>query len=100
MKSSQDPSDDKSSSAKSLHELVHLLLKLNAKLREKMSPRRKKESEARQTEIVILILNQPGDQPRRGRTAKAVKPESPERDWIENMFAEIEESDFKKRKNP
>jgi len=100
MKSSQDPSDDKDLSAKSLQELVRLLLKLNARLREKVSARRKKENAAGQTDIVILILNQPEDQPRRGKTTEPPKPAFTDGDWIENLFAEIEEGALKKRKNP
>jgi len=98
MKSPQDPYDDKNPSAKSIEELVHLLMKLNAKLREKMSARRRKEKEAGQTDILILILNQPEDPPRKRKTAPRTEPADGR--WMENLFAEIEEGASKKRKNP
>ena len=43
MGSSKDPLGKKAPSAESLNELMELLLKLNAKIRERISPRRKKE---------------------------------------------------------
>ncbi len=81
-----------------MEELVHLLLKLNAELKEKMSARRRKERESGQTDIVILILNQAGDPPRKRKAAP--RPELADGHWMENLFAEIEEGASKKRKNP
>jgi hypothetical protein len=100
MKSPQDPEEDKNSSAKSIEELVHLLLKLHAKLKEKASPRRNRDRLPGQTDIVILILNQPEDRPRRRKAAAAPQPELPDGAWIEDLFAEIEARASKQRKNP
>lgn len=80
---------DKEPSARSLTELVDLLLKLNAKIREKISPRRKGETKgAKNTEMVIIILNHssgsPAEAPRPPKN-KVLKDE-----WIEDLCGDIE----------
>ncbi|HEX9158159.1 MAG TPA: hypothetical protein VF827_09055 [Syntrophales bacterium] len=85
----KESSGKKGPSAKSLSELMELLLKLNAQLREKVSPRRKKdEPGAQNMEMVIIILNSsPSGQRKAARTEK---PKPAKDDWIEDLFSEIE----------
>ncbi len=89
MNSSKEPLGKKAPSNKSLNELMELLLKLNAKVREKMSPRgRKDEAGAGNAEMVIIILNNSSEsRPRAPRTERA-KPLK--NDWIDRLFREIE----------
>ena len=79
----------KEPSARSLTELVDLLLKLNSKIREKISPRRKEETKgAKNTEMVIIILNHsPGAPPKAPRPEKT---KAPGNDWIEDLCGDIE----------
>jgi hypothetical protein len=100
MEHPQNPFEKKDSSGKSLNELAQLLLELNAKLREKIPPPRKKERTPDQTDIVIIILTNREERAPKTKFSKPVKAEFPPGDWLENMFAEIEERKFKRRKNP
>jgi hypothetical protein len=80
---------DKEPLVRSLTELVDLLLKLNSKIREKISPRRKGETKgAKNTEMVIIILNNSSGSP-----AKAPRPQKTKtlgNDWIEELCGDIE----------
>jgi len=79
----------KAASDKSLNELMELLLKLNAQLREKVSPRRRKdEPGAENMEMVIIILNSSAGG--RRKAVPAEKPKPAKDDWIEDLFGEIE----------
>ncbi len=87
--SSKEPLGKKAPSAKSLNELMELLLKLNAKLREKISPRRRKEEPgAENMEMVIIILNSSSDSVPRAPRAEKSKP--PKNDWIDDLCEKIE----------
>ena len=79
----------KEPSARSLTELVDLILKLNAKIREKISPRRRGETkDAKNTEMVIIILNHSsGDPP---KVSRAQKAKASGKDWIEDLCGDIE----------
>jgi len=90
--SSKEPLGKKTPSAKSLNELMELLLKLNAKLREKISPRGKKDETGGQNmEMVIIILsNSSKTAPRAPRPSREEKPNPVKNDWIEELCQEIE----------
>ena len=90
--SSKEPLGKKTPSGKSLNELMELLLKLNAKLREKISPRGKKEATgAENMEMVIIILgNSSKTAPQNPRARREEKPNPVKNDWIEEMCQEIE----------
>lgn len=89
MGSSKDPLGKKAPSADSLNELMELLLKLNAKIREKISPRRKKEeTDAGNMEMVIIILNSSSEIA--PRVPRAVKPKPPKSDWVDDLCEKIE----------
>ena len=95
--SSKESLGKKDPSAETLNELMELLLKLNAKIREKIAPRRKKEETgAENTEMVIIILNQsPGTVP------KAPRPEKPKplkNNWVDDLCQDLEH-DPKRRKH-
>jgi len=82
------PSPNKPST-QSLTELVNLLLKLNSKIREKISPRRKEETKgAKNTEMVIIIMNQSSGPPAKG--PRPGKTKAPGNDWIEDLCGDIE----------
>ena len=87
--SRKEPLEKKAPSPKSLNELMELLLKLNAQLREKISPRRKKEETgAENMEMVIIILNSSPESP--PRAPRAEKPKFPKNNWIDDLCEEIE----------
>ena len=89
MGSNKEPLGKKAPSAESLNELMELLLKLNAKIREKISPRRKKEkTNAGNMEMVIIILNSSSENA--SRVPRAVRPKSPKSDWIDDLCEKIE----------
>jgi hypothetical protein len=89
MGSSKEPLGKKTPSAKSLNELMELILKLNAKLRERISPRRKKEEAGPDNmETVIIILNSPSENG--PRVPRAARPNPPKSDWIDSLCKEIE----------
>jgi hypothetical protein len=100
MEPSQDAFEKKDASAKSLNELLNLLLKLNAKLREKIYPLKKKENAPGQTDVVIIIMTTQEERSRNGKLVKAEKSESPARDWMKEMFAQIEGGSVRRRKKP
>jgi hypothetical protein len=94
--SSKEPLGKKTPSSKSLNELMELLLKLNAKVREKISPRGKRdEARPENMEMVIIILNNPSEShprpPRAGR-AKPMKHA-----WIDRLCREIERGAGRKK---
>ena len=87
--SSKEPLGKKTPSSKSLNELMELLLKLNAKVREKISPRGKKdEAGAENTEMVIIILN--NSSAGRPRAPRAERAKPMKNDWIDRLCREIE----------
>ena len=87
--SSKEPLGKKAPSNKSLNELMELLLKLNAKVREKISPRGKKDvAGAENTEMVIIILNNSSES--RPRTPRAERIKPLKNDWIDRLCREIE----------
>jgi len=87
--SRKEPLGKKAPSAKSLNELMELLLKLNAQLREKISPRRKKEEPGPgNMEMVIIILNSSSESP--ARASRAEKSKLSKNNWIDDLCKEIE----------
>jgi hypothetical protein len=91
MGQSSQEAGKKGPSAKSLNELMELLLKLNAKLREKISPRRRKEeSEAGNTEMMIIIFNTSSENNPRAPRAEKGKPKPLKGNWIDDLCEEIE----------
>ena len=75
--------------ARSLTELVDLLVKLNSKIREKISPRRKGETKgAKNTEMVIIILNHSSGAP--AKVPRPPKTKALGNDWIEELCGDIE----------
>jgi hypothetical protein len=98
MEPSPDPFEKKEPASKSAEELVRLLLKLNAKIREKLSLSQKKKSAPPQTDVVIIIMTNRKETSRPGKFPQAVKSSSAPRDWMEDLFAEIEGSSLKRRK--
>lgn len=89
MRSNKEPLGKKAPSNDSLNELMQLLLKLNTQLREKIAHRqKKKEAEAENMEMVIIILN--SSSPDRPRAPRAIKPRPPKRDWIDGLCRDIE----------
>jgi hypothetical protein len=93
-----DTSEKKNHPSKSAEEWVRLLLKLNAKLREKLNRSKKKESAPPQTDVVIIIMTNRKETSRPEKFPPAVKSSPALRDWMEDLFAEIEGSPLKKRK--
>jgi hypothetical protein len=96
------PSDafgKKESLSKSADELVRLLLKLNSKIREKLNLSRKKKPATAQTDVVIIIMTNRKEKSRPEKPARPVETPSPQGDWLENLFAEIEGSSIKRRKS-
>jgi hypothetical protein len=100
MGQSSQEAGKKGPSAKSLNELMELLLKLNAKLREKISPRRRKEDGGTgNTEMMIIIFNTSSeDSPRAPRVEKG-KPKPLRGDWIDDLCEEIEDGSGSKKKS-
>jgi len=90
--SSKEPTERETPSTQLLNELIDLLLKLNAKLREKITPRRKKEETgAENTEMLVIILSQsPGTPPSSPKMPRSEKPRAPKDGWIDKLFDEIE----------
>jgi hypothetical protein len=100
MEPSRDAFEKEDPSTKSAQELMDLLLKLNAKLKEKIRPTKRKEAESEQTEMVIILMTNRDARPRSGRPGKTENPESRAADWMEEMFAQIEEIPARRRKRP
>jgi hypothetical protein len=68
---------------------VDFLLKLNAKIREKISPRPREETKgAKNSEMVIIILNHSSGPPT--KAPRAPKTKAPGNDWIEDLCGDIE----------
>ena len=98
MEPSPDAFEKKEQAAKSRDDLIHLLLKLNDLLKEKRGLSQKKEPAPRQTEVVIIILTNKKVESRPGKPLRPVKTPSPQADWMEDLFAEIEGSFINRRK--
>jgi len=86
----KEPAEKKDSSTKSMNELMNLLMKLNAKLREKISPSKKKDTAPGKMDVVIIIMTNPEEKPKTGKTTRQSKPESLKGEWIQDLCEEIE----------
>ena len=86
----KEPAEKKDSSTKSMNELMNLLMKLNAKLREKISPSKKKDTAPGKMDVVIIIMTNPEEKPKTGKTTRQSKPESLKGEWIQDLCDEIE----------
>ena len=98
MEPSPDAFEKKEQAAKSRDEQIRLLLKLNALLKEKLGLSKKKELSSRQTDMMIIIMTRQGEKARRATPPKPVKHSSLSGNWLEDLFAEIEERPIKRRK--
>ncbi len=84
-------SERKLPSPKSLDELMKLLLKLNTKLREKLSPRKKKETPEKM-DVVIIIMTSQEEKSKTSKATKTGKRQFPKEDWIEDLVEDIEKN--------
>ncbi len=95
--SRKDPIKKGDPAARSLRELMELLVKLNSKIREKISPRpRKEETPPGNMEMVIIILNQSSENP--PKASRREKPPTPGDDWIDGLCEEIQREGRRGRK--
>ncbi len=72
-----------------MNEIMNLILRLNDKLKERVSPKKAKDLDAGNTEVVIIIMT--SQEEKKAASAKAVpKTSTPSSDWIRGLCREIE----------